>query len=192
MAAHRQPPLPVSLQWGRGEGRRVFRGGEGPPHVGGPTRRRGTRSSSRVFQAQTEARFSCLGTRLAGGEGGGQGEAAHSLSKERASGSRGRGLTQPDSPGCRLFGQRLSWESGGQEAQGKEASLCGAKNRGAEALSLPKPESLITAFGECPGGRRGPSCLPGAGQGPSCLPRTKGKPRPQASLPQKGPSPAVC
>lgn len=98
-------------------------------------------------------------------------EAALSLSEERASGRRGRGLTQPDSPGCTLFGQRLSWESGGQEAQGKEASLCGAKNRGAEALPLPKPESPDHSIRGVPRRKeRGHSCLPGAGQGPSCLP----------------------
>lgn len=169
-----QPPLPVSLQSSWGEGRCAFRGGEGPPHVGGPTGEGAqgqVLGSSRHRQKPSSAAWALdwLGVK------GEDKEAALSLSQERASGRRGRGLTQPDSRGAHSS-VSICPGIGGQEAQGREASVCGAKNRGAEALPLPEPESPDHSIGRAQEEGQGHSCLPGAGQGPSCRPGTKRKP----------------
>lgn len=113
----------------------MFRGGEGPPHEGGPTRSRGPKVKFLGFPAAWALPW--LGV-----EGGGQGGSPQPLSEERrASGQRGGASAQPVTPRCRFFSPCLSggiWRPRGSR---KVASRCGAKNRGAEALSLLKPES---------------------------------------------------
>lgn len=71
-------PLPASPQR-----RCVFRGQRVPYMWRAPAwKGRGPGSNSKVFQAWAEAKFSCLGTRLAGGLGESK-EAVHSLSRKK-------------------------------------------------------------------------------------------------------------
>lgn len=65
-------PCLSAPQWGGGKGRDVCGGMAGGSHGwGGPTSRRvGAGLSGQLFQAYTEATFSCVGTRVGGVQGG--------------------------------------------------------------------------------------------------------------------------
>lgn len=80
------PPLPPSApRLGRGKGKDVRLGAGGSSGSwGGPTLR-SLGSSSQVFQAYTEATFSCVGTRSVGGAGRAGGRCTPLPNERRAS-----------------------------------------------------------------------------------------------------------
>ena len=103
-------PLPASPQL-----RCVFRGQRVPCMWGAPAwKGRGPGSNSKVFQAWAEAKFSCLGIRLAGGLGGGQGGSPQPLKKE---GSCDRGAGAWPWPDACDSGSSLSICPGDPEAE---------------------------------------------------------------------------
>lgn len=135
-------------------------GGEGPGR-GGWAQGRVVRSSR-----HTQKPRSAAWALEWGAVQGGQGSRAPLPNERRVSWQKGqKPLLSPTPHDSKLFGQRLSTGSGGQESQEREALLRGAKGRGAEALSLPKPESPGDhSMWGCPGGKEGERPhLPGAG-----------------------------
>lgn len=149
MPAQRQPPPPVGLRLGCGEIRCLCLGVERGPHMWeGP---QGVGSQGQVLGFS-----SCLGTRWAGVEGEDK-EAAHSLSQKKeerpAEGAGPRLSPMPCDAGSSV---RVCPGDPRPRGSREEASSCGAKSRVQRPCPSSNLKALITAFGESPGGGRGP------------------------------------
>lgn len=161
----------------------VFRGGEGPPPVGGPTRSRGTRSSSWVFQLPGHS----MGWEWRGRT---RRQPTASLKRNKGLQAEGQDLASARCPVMQAL-QSVSVQGiRDQEAQEKRRHRVGQR----AGVQRPCPSSnlkaLITAFGESPGGGRGP-LLSAWGRAGSFLPSmNQRETEAQGLLAREGPQPS--